>query len=78
MAELADAPRSGRGESNLLRVQIPPSAQKEVEIPLKGGFLIPTFRRVAVLVLTEIREKLAKCKSGQWYNKGESVRPFIS
>ena len=28
VAELADALRSGRSESNLMRVQVPPSAQK--------------------------------------------------
>ena len=41
MAELADAPRSGRGESNLLRVQIPPSAHVEIgKDSLKGGFFV--------------------------------------
>ena len=36
VAELADALRSGRSECTLMRVQIPPSAQK----PRKPGFFV--------------------------------------
>ena len=38
VAELADALRSGRSESNLMRVQVPPSAQNRD--PLKSGFFV--------------------------------------
>ncbi len=38
VAELADAPRSGRGEGDLVWVQIPPSAPATVSAFMAGTF----------------------------------------
>ena len=50
VAELADALRSGRSESNLMRVQVPPSAPEcpERDSQKRGSFCLPAVKVIAM------------------------------
>ena len=68
VAELADALRSGRSESNLMRVQVPPSAQNQVEIRCEAGFLLPAPPHPRHFPNGKWRGWHAVVGGGQWYN----------